>query len=206
MEALGPGAPTRMEGKKNQRLTVPGLSPKLSPGAQHQALAPVLAFPSLLTPHSHLGGEFPPSLCPEGSHTCADQLVCTPASAVSTSPHPTESLRLPCRGRRRDCQKRKRLSSRPTTSRPGPRPHPSRQAGSAPVSAPAVASRVGALPGNNQHASPLSHQTQPSPGLRGTGRGRRPRAAGRCQTRESQRAIERQQLLNEWLPVPRAPG
>lgn len=119
LEALGPRTPTRMEGKKNQRVTVPGLSPKLSPGAQHQALAPVLGFPSFLTPHSHLGGEFSPSLCPEGSHTCADQLVYTPASAVSTSRHPTESLRLPCRGRRRDCQKRKRLSSPPTASRPG---------------------------------------------------------------------------------------
>lgn len=65
MEALAPGAPMRAKGKKNQKVTVSGLSPKPSPGSQHQALAPVLGFPSLRIPLPRLGATSSP-LLPRG--------------------------------------------------------------------------------------------------------------------------------------------
>lgn len=62
--------------------------------------SPGVPFLSYYGPHLRSGGQLPPSLCPEGFHTCTDQLVCTPASAVSGSRHPTESQRLPGRDQR----------------------------------------------------------------------------------------------------------
>lgn len=77
-----------------------------------------------LSPSPTGWGRLPPFLWPDGSHTCIDRVVSTPACAASGSPHPEESQRLP--------GKKEEETVSPThPSGPIQPPHPSQRAGRA---------------------------------------------------------------------------